>query len=68
MPLTGRLARNSKLDRASAILDGKIMGPESIAIRKDEVYTGLIGGEVVRYKKGKMEFVAKFGQACGMII
>lgn len=63
--LTGKLTPNTRLDRAVPILDGEILGPESIAIRGDEIYTGLIGGDVIRYKNGKATVVAKFGQDCG---
>jgi len=64
--LEGKLAPNTKLDAAVPILeDANILGPESIAVRKDEVYTGVIGGEVIRYKNGKMDIVAKFGSKCG---
>lgn len=51
-------------------LDLEIEGPESIAISPNgnEIYTGIVGGEIVRIKEsGKVTVVAKFGQACGMI-
>jgi len=65
MELVGKLEPNNKLDKATAILDGEIVGPESIAIRGNEVYTGLIGGNVIKYVDGKASLVAKFGSECG---
>jgi signal peptidase I len=67
LPLEGKLAPNKRLDAAEPLLEGQIVGPESIAVRKDEIYTGVIGGDVIRYKDGKMEVVAKFGKECGNI-
>lgn len=63
--MEGELAVNSRLDRATPILDGDILGPESIAIRGNELYTGVIGGNVIKYANGKSEVVAKFGKECG---
>lgn len=51
-------------------LDLQIEGPESIAISPNgkEIYTGIVGGAIVRIDgNGKVTFVAKFGQDCGMI-
>lgn len=64
--LTGKLEPNSRLDKATPILDNEILGPESIAVRGDDLYTGLIGGNVIRVSDGKSYFVAKFGSECGM--
>lgn len=63
--LAGKLEPNTRLDRASPILDGEILGPESIAVRGDQVYTGLIGGDIIKYENGKASVVAKFGVDCG---
>lgn len=68
LPFTGKLALNNKLSHAKPLLKDSILGPESIAIRGDELYTGIIGGNVVRYKNGKMDVVTKFGKDCGMLI
>ncbi|CAL8111724.1 unnamed protein product [Orchesella dallaii] len=64
MELVGKLEPNNKLDRATAILNGEVVGPESIAIRGNELYTGLIGGNVIKYVDGKASLVAKFGLEC----
>ena len=58
LELLGPLAPNAVLDKAEALLNGEITGPESIATRKDEVYTGLIGGHIIRYKNGEVSKVA----------
>lgn len=66
LPLEGKLAPNSILDKAVPIpLDRPISGPESIAIRGDELFTGLDGGELVEIKNGKVIKLAKFGRDCG---
>ncbi|OXA61030.1 Adipocyte plasma membrane-associated protein [Folsomia candida] len=54
LPLEGKLANNNILDKAEEIkVDREFQGPESIAFRGDEIFTGLIGGELVRIKNGK---------------
>ena len=47
-------------------MDGEFFGPESIAHRKDEVYTGVTGGKILRIKNGKITTVAQIGTKCGM--
>jgi len=61
------LAKNAILDKAEAMkLDRAIAGPESIAIRGDDVYTGLLGEGIVKItKSGKVENVVMFGKSCG---
>lgn len=51
-------------------IDLEIEGPESIAISPNgkDIYTGIVGGEIVRINEhGKVTVVTKFGQDCGMI-
>ena len=67
MELKGPPPPNPQLDQAQFLLQGEFPGPESLATRKDEVYTGLIGGDVVRIKDGKVSVVARFGSECGKI-
>ncbi|ODM97114.1 Adipocyte plasma membrane-associated protein [Orchesella cincta] len=64
LKLEGKLAPNAKLDRAELVFDGEFVGPESIAIRKDEVYTGVIGGYIIRYKNDKWEKIVQTGKPC----
>jgi sugar lactone lactonase YvrE len=58
--LEGKLAPNSVLDKAELAYDGKLVGPESIAIRGKEIYTG-VGGKVIRIKDGEIKTIAQFG-------
>lgn len=60
----GPLALNSYLDKGERFLEGRIHGPEHmIAIGKD-IYTGIVGGEVVRINGDHITHVAKYGQPC----
>ena len=66
LELKGPLAPNGKLDKAEFLYEGKFTGAESIAIQKGNIYTGLIGGDVVRIdKNGEITVVARFGEECG---
>lgn len=69
MPFEGKLALNNKLSAAKPLLEDQILGPESIAVRGSEVYTGIIGGEVIRLKGNGDEYdvIAHFGKPCGML-
>ncbi|CAL8111728.1 unnamed protein product [Orchesella dallaii] len=64
LKMEGNLAPNAKLDKAELVFDGEFAGPESIAFRKDEVYTGVIGGYIIRYKNGKWENIVQTGKPC----
>ncbi|KAK3864707.1 hypothetical protein Pcinc_029625 [Petrolisthes cinctipes] len=49
LPLEGALAKNNKLDRVERILEGQIVGPESLASRQpNEIFINLHGGKIVR--------------------
>lgn len=64
--LEGKLAPNAKLDRAELVFDGDFFGPESIAHRNDEIYTGVNEGWILRIKNdGKIERVVQTGKPCG---
>lgn len=71
LELKETLFPNAVLDKAQAIkLNLEIEGPESIAIspKGDEIYTGIVGGNIVRIdQNGKVTIVAKFGEECGII-
>lgn len=48
-PLEGRLEPNDILDASERILDGKIVGPESVASKSDdEIFVSLHGGKILR--------------------
>lgn len=63
------MANNNILDKAEEIkVDREFQGPESIAFRGDEIFTGLIGGELVRIKNGKSTTIiekTKNNKPCG---
>ncbi|XP_071511647.1 adipocyte plasma membrane-associated protein-like [Diadema antillarum] len=66
-PFTGPLAVNNKLQQAKKLLDGKVIGPESLAYRDGYIYTGTYDGKVIRIKNEKdIEVLAKLGTPpCG---
>lgn len=54
------------MDNAELVFDGDYIGPESIAIRKDELFTSVVGGHIVRVdKNGKSEKILQTGKPCG---
>lgn len=57
---------NSILDKAEPLkLNREIIGPESIASRGDDLFTGLIYGDIIKINKdGKVTTVAKTGKEC----
>lgn len=64
--MEGVLAENNKLDNAEAIIDGGVFGPESVAVLEDgSVLTGVGGGDIIKYKDGKVSVIAKTGASCG---
>ncbi|KAK3858418.1 hypothetical protein Pcinc_035392 [Petrolisthes cinctipes] len=68
LPLEGALAKNNILDRVERVLDGQIVGPESIASRQpNEIFTSLHGGNILRiwgpsYEHSKV--VTSIGLGC----
>ncbi|CAL8111727.1 unnamed protein product [Orchesella dallaii] len=65
LDLEGVLAPNNILDNAKAVkLDSPIAGPESVAIRGDEVFTGLLDGSLVKIKNGKVTKITSLGKGC----
>jgi len=66
LPLEGKLSANSILDKAEEVkLDREIIGPESVALRGDELFTGIVGGELIRIKDGKVKTIVRTGSSCG---
>ncbi|XP_021935235.1 LOW QUALITY PROTEIN: adipocyte plasma membrane-associated protein-like [Zootermopsis nevadensis] len=63
-PLEGLLSVNSLLNNAEQLYSGKVHGPEAFADHKGVLYTGLHGGEIVKFVDGKVVPVAKFGKPC----
>lgn len=64
--LKGALELNYHLDGGERLLNGKLYGPECLIARKNEIYTGIQGGEVIKLTAEHVTHVAKFGQPCGM--
>ncbi|XP_045617948.1 adipocyte plasma membrane-associated protein Hemomucin [Procambarus clarkii] len=68
LPLEGPLAKNNELDAADRILDGKIVGPESIASRDpEEIFVSLHGGKILRIWGPRFDHfktVAAIGPGC----
>lgn len=57
VPLEGNLSPNDKLSRATYLAHKKLRGPETIVFGPDgTLYTGLMNGQIVRFKKGSTEF------------
>lgn len=65
LPLEGSLSVNSLLNNAEQLYSGKVHGPEAFEDLKGVLYTGIHGGEIVKFVDGKIIPVAKFGQPCG---
>ncbi|KAK4327177.1 hypothetical protein Pmani_002347 [Petrolisthes manimaculis] len=68
LPLEGALARNNILDRVERVLDGQIVGPESIASRQPhEIFVGVEGGKILRIwgqEYDNFEIVSSIGPEC----
>lgn len=47
--MEGKLTPNDILDRAELVVEGKFIGPESVAVLGDFVYTGVHGGGIIRF-------------------
>ncbi|XP_050334729.1 adipocyte plasma membrane-associated protein Hemomucin [Bactrocera neohumeralis] len=62
--LKGALEPNQHLDGAERLLEGRVYGPECLIARKNEVYTGIHGGEIIKLTADHVTHVAKIGQPC----
>ncbi|XP_064486172.1 uncharacterized protein LOC135398717 [Ornithodoros turicata] len=63
----GPLAQNTKLDDVEYLLKDVVYGPESMDVHNGFIYTGTIGGYIVRTTGStrSTETVAKLGKKCG---
>ncbi|KAI1285380.1 Adipocyte plasma membrane-associated protein [Halotydeus destructor] len=52
---SGALAENNLLSQATKLLENRITGPESIAVLRGSVYTGIADGRIIRLN-GKNDF------------
>lgn len=66
-PWTGALAPNNKLQKAQKLLEGRIIGPESLAYKNGRIYTGTYDGKVVEISNEKdIKVIAQLGTPpCG---
>lgn len=64
--LTGELSINERLNNAEVLLKGKLRGAEGFASYNGELYTGVIGGYIMKVTKDKLVPVVKLGKKCGM--
>lgn len=65
LDLTGPLEVNNLLDNAERLFEGEVHGPECLLKRGDEIYTSILGGEVIKISGDHITHVAKFGKPCG---
>lgn len=61
----GPLEVNNLLDNAERLFEGQVQGPECLLKKGDEIYTSIIGGEVVKISGDHITHFAKFGKPCG---
>ena len=59
---------NNHLDGADRLLEGRVYGPECLIARKNDIYMGIHGGEVIKMNAGHITHVTKIGQPCGKSI
>ncbi|CAG2120418.1 unnamed protein product, partial [Medioppia subpectinata] len=57
----GPLTANNKLSEADHLFVNEIVGPESLAVWKGDVYTGVSDGRIIRIRKDRYKTVAQFG-------
>ncbi|CAD7084395.1 unnamed protein product [Hermetia illucens] len=65
--LRGPLELNNHLDNGERLLDGRVYGPECLLARKNEIFTTIHGGEIIKITADHITHVAKFGQPCEAI-
>lgn len=59
------LKPNLYLDHAERLLNEQIYGPECLISRKDEIYMGVHGGDVIKVFDNKVTHITKLGLSCG---
>lgn len=64
LELEGSLALNDKLNDVEVWHKGDFVGPETFAVYKDELYTSIHGGDIVKLVGNHILPVAKFGKPC----
>lgn len=62
----GVLAPNNYLQNADRIYENEVLGPESIVVDGEHIYTGTMDGKVLHLYKGQVQIIAKLGkEPCG---
>uniref|UniRef100_A0A914Z3M0 Strictosidine synthase conserved region domain-containing protein n=1 Tax=Panagrolaimus superbus TaxID=310955 RepID=A0A914Z3M0_9BILA len=52
--LEGLLKPNTKLSKAEHLLEGYVLGPESLVVEKDAIYTGTYDAKIIKIVKGEI--------------
>ncbi|XP_062912400.1 adipocyte plasma membrane-associated protein [Mobula hypostoma] len=64
--LIGPLEANLKLREAERLYEGQLIGPESIALLGDVIFTGTADGQILKISDGKIHTLARIGKLpCG---
>lgn len=63
--LAGQLSINDRLNNAEVLFKGQLQGPEGFASYNGELYTGVVGGYIMKVTKDKLVPVVKLGKKCG---
>lgn len=64
--MTGALAPNTHLQKAMRLYENELVGPESILVDGDYLYTGTADGKVLVIYKGEIRVLAELGRKpCG---
>lgn len=60
-PFDNALKPNNELDGVTKMFENEVEGPESIAVYKNVLYSGLADGRIVRFQGDKVQVVAQIG-------
>ncbi|KAL1414763.1 hypothetical protein MTO96_007233 [Rhipicephalus appendiculatus] len=60
----GALAPNQALDNVEYLFPNQVVGPESLEQHGGSIYTGVVGGQILKLTGTKITPVAKFGKKC----
>lgn len=64
LPLLGSLSINALLNNGERLYSGEVHGPEAFEDHNGVLYSGIHGGEIVKFVDGKIVPVVKFGESC----
>ncbi|XP_036911402.1 adipocyte plasma membrane-associated protein isoform X1 [Sturnira hondurensis] len=59
--LLGVLQPNTKLRQVERLFENQLIGPESIAIIGDVMFSGTADGRVIKFENGEVDTIAQFG-------